>query len=149
MSQYYGVLFIIVLVGVSGAIAYIGDLVGRRMGRKRLTLFGLRPRHTAIVISVISGMLITILTLALAMALSENVRIGFISVGQLRAETRNLRSQEGSLKREVTNLSRVIKEGQEKLGKTQTDLQKAQDEFKGAQESATTAQRGWQSVSLK
>ncbi len=130
MGKYYGILFIIVLIGMSGAIAYVGDLVGRRMGRKRLSLFGLRPRYTAIVISVICGMLITIVTLALAMALSENVRIGFISVGQLRTETKNLRGEKGRLDREVASLLRGGKVAKEELGKTQRDLNEAENSLK-------------------
>lgn len=52
-----------VFVGVCGFIAYWGDILGRRMGKRRLTLFGLRPRYTAIVTTTITGMLIAILTI--------------------------------------------------------------------------------------
>ncbi len=60
----YSIFFAIVLVLVSGFIAYFGDLLGRRMGKKRLTLFGLRPRHTAIVVTTITGMIIAGLAIA-------------------------------------------------------------------------------------
>jgi len=109
----YGVLLIIALVIVSGVIAYVGDIVGRRMGRKRLSLFGMRPRHTAIVISVVSGMLITIFTLGAAMALSENVRLGFLRVSQLRSELRELRSTRGRLTEETKTLGARAKELEE------------------------------------
>ena len=59
----YSIFFAIVLVLVSGFIAYFGDLLGRRMGKKRLTLFGLRPRHTAIGVTTITGMIIAALAL--------------------------------------------------------------------------------------
>ncbi|NIO64040.1 MAG: DUF3084 domain-containing protein, partial [Gammaproteobacteria bacterium] len=67
MAGFSGILLIVALVLVSGLIAYIGDIVGRRMGRKRLSLFGMRPRHTAIAVSVAAGMLITVITLLVAM----------------------------------------------------------------------------------
>lgn len=66
----YTILFIIALILVSGFIAYFGDLLGRRMGKKRLTLWTLRPRHTAIIVTTITGMLIS--TLALFALVSVN-----------------------------------------------------------------------------
>jgi multidrug efflux pump subunit AcrA (membrane-fusion protein) len=69
----------LIIVLVSGLIAYVGDLVGRKMGRKRLTLLGLRPRHTAIVISVGAGMLIAILTLLTMLAVNKGIRDAFFT----------------------------------------------------------------------
>jgi len=39
----YGFTLILTLVVVGGVIAYIGDRLGMNVGRKKLTLFGLRP----------------------------------------------------------------------------------------------------------
>ena len=93
MGSFYGIALIIVLVLASGLIAYLGDIVGRRMGRKRLTLWGLRPRHTAIIISVVAGMCITVGTLAAAMAVSIDVREGLTQVGQMRQERKQLQKE--------------------------------------------------------
>lgn len=68
----------LLIVVVSGLVAYVGDWIGRKMGRKRLSLLGLRPRYTAIVISVAAGMLIAILTLTTAFITSQNIRDSFI-----------------------------------------------------------------------
>ena len=54
----YGVYLIVVLVLVGGAIAYIGDRIGRSVGRRRLTIFGLRPKHTSVMITVLTGLCI-------------------------------------------------------------------------------------------
>ncbi|MGB4529751.1 MAG: DUF3084 domain-containing protein, partial [Bacillota bacterium] len=50
----YGAALIILLILLGGVIAYVGDVVGRRVGRQRLTLFGLRPKHTSVVVAVIT-----------------------------------------------------------------------------------------------
>jgi len=97
VARFYGILLIIALVIMSGVIAYVGDIVGRRMGRKRLSIFGLRPRHTAIVISVVAGMLITIVTLGAAMVVSKDVQDGFLRVAQMRQEQRALTQRLSSL----------------------------------------------------
>lgn len=64
MATFFGVLLLLV---VAGTIAYTGDLIGRRLGKKRLTIFGLRPRHTAVLLTIISGGLIALLTFVAAL----------------------------------------------------------------------------------
>jgi uncharacterized protein YlxW (UPF0749 family) len=146
LAGFYGIFLIIALVLVSGVIAYVGDIVGRRMGRKRLSLFGLRPRHTAIVISVVSGMLITIFTLGAALLINENVRVGFLSVDRLRAELKQLRPEHGRLKKEIEALTARGKELEQEreeadaeiarqrgeLGKTKKLLARAGEDLKQA-----------------
>lgn len=49
----YGIFLIIVLVITGGAIAFIGDKLGSKVGKKRLSIFGLRPKHTSILVTII------------------------------------------------------------------------------------------------
>ena len=44
MGTVGGIAIVIGLTLIAGLIAYIGDRVGHQVGRKRLTLFGLRPK---------------------------------------------------------------------------------------------------------
>lgn len=68
------VLALAIFVGVCGFIAYVGDILGRRMGKRRLSLFGLRPRYTAIVSTTITGMLIAVFTIAVMTSVSDDVK---------------------------------------------------------------------------
>ena len=52
-------ILIFVLIVISGLIAVAGDWVGLKIGKKRITIFGLRPHYTAIFITIITGILIT------------------------------------------------------------------------------------------
>ena len=52
-------MLIVVLVLTGGVIAFIGDRLGSKVGKKKLSLFGLRPRHTSILVTIITGILIT------------------------------------------------------------------------------------------
>ena len=65
-----GVLLIPLLISLSGAIALVGNAVGRNIGRRRLSLVGLRPRYTAQIVTVVTGMLITIVTLIVVLLIS-------------------------------------------------------------------------------
>src|SRR3712207_8674593 len=49
---------ILLLLALCGFIAYIGDLLGRRLGKQRLSVFGMRPKHTAILLTIVTGALI-------------------------------------------------------------------------------------------
>jgi uncharacterized protein (DUF3084 family) len=104
LANFYGILLIGTLVVASGVIAYVGDIVGRRMGRKRLSLFGLRPRHTAIAISVVAGMLITMFTLAVAMLASQDVRQGLLNVVEMRRQQADLGRKLSDMKERVAYL---------------------------------------------
>ncbi len=85
----------LLIVLVSGLIAYVGDLIGRKMGRKRLTLLGLRPRHTAIVISVSMGMFIAALTLVATFAVSASIReIFYTPISIVRDKLAQLKSEQ-------------------------------------------------------
>ena len=51
---------ILTLVLLSGVLAYLGDVLGMRIGKRRISLFGLRPRDTSRVITAFTGILISI-----------------------------------------------------------------------------------------
>ena len=88
-----GAFLIPILILVSGAIALAGNAVGRGIGRRRLSLFGLRPRHTAQVITVITGVLITVTTLLAVLALSREARVALFRLNEVLRETRRLESE--------------------------------------------------------
>lgn len=69
----YGVLLIAVLIITGGAIAFIGDRLGTKIG-KRGCLYSDSGPHTSIVITIFTGICITTLTFGVMAAASENVR---------------------------------------------------------------------------
>ncbi|HUT73701.1 MAG TPA: DUF3084 domain-containing protein [Armatimonadota bacterium] len=111
----YGVFLIAALIVVSGVIAYVGDIIGRRMGRRRLTLFHLRPRHTAVAISVFAGMLIAAFTLTSAMLVSQNVRDAFLHVAAMRRENLQLERTARELEARAVRVQRRLDDAQGRL----------------------------------
>ena len=79
-----GIFLITVLVITGGAIAFIGDRLGTKIGKKRLSIFGLRPRHTSIIITIFTGIVITTLTFGVMAAASENVRTALFGMEKLK-----------------------------------------------------------------
>lgn len=88
-----GIVLIPVLVLISGAIALIGNRIGREIGRRRLSLFGLRPRYTAQIITISSGVLITATTLIVVLLISQEARVALFRLNEVLTETKRLESE--------------------------------------------------------
>ena len=120
--MFYAVIFVVVLVAVSGAIAYIGDVMGRRMGKRRLSLFGLRPRHTAIVVTTITGMIIAALTLATLLGLNHQVRWAMLKGQIILKRNAELRKDNERLNVTQGKLTMRLASTEKELRDTKTDL---------------------------
>jgi len=99
-----GVLLILYMLVVSGLIAVVGDRVGYRIGKKRLTWFNLRPRHTAILVAVVTGVSISALTLGTLLLLNRSLSEALFSytnqIAQAEQELRALNRQKALLEAE-------------------------------------------------
>ena len=80
-----GIYLILVMIVTGGAIAFIGDKLGTKVGKKRLSIFGLRPRHTSMIVTVLTGSLITALSIGFMALISQNVRTALFGMDELRA----------------------------------------------------------------
>src|SRR5256885_6931437 len=105
MGTVLGLLF---LLAVSGFIAYTGDLLGRRFGKKRLTAFGLRPKHTAILFTIVSGVFIAVLTLGTAFGISPTVRQALTQGEALVRRNSRLRHSIRALSGQVGGLTATL-----------------------------------------
>lgn len=96
-----GGLLIVLIALIAGVIAYIGDRVGHQVGRKRLTLFGLRPKYTSTIVAVGTGMLIALSVTVIAIVASNLVRTAFFRLGQINAQISALEAEQLALKKEI------------------------------------------------
>lgn len=85
-SAWQNVVGLAIFVIMCGFIAYAGDLLGRRMGKHRLSIMGLRPRHTAIVMTTVTGMLIAAITMSTMAIFSQRIRLLFLHGLQIASE---------------------------------------------------------------
>jgi hypothetical protein len=88
-----GILLIILLIILSGFIAYLGDQIGMKVGKKRLSLFGLRPKYTSIVITVITGVLIATLSISILMLVYTELRETIFNIKDVLARLNTLNHQ--------------------------------------------------------
>lgn len=120
---------IFILVAVSGLIAYLGDLIGRRIGKKRLTIFNLRPRYTAIIITISSGILIAIFTFITLLLISQNARDALFNLGKIKEKSRTLEEKYFAQKKLLDEKLLEIKEENKKLVFLEEDLKKINIEY--------------------
>ncbi|AIE85593.1 DUF3084 domain-containing protein [Fimbriimonas ginsengisoli] len=66
--------FLILIVLMSGAIAVLADDLGRRLGKKRLHVRGLRPKRVAQIGTALAGVLVSLVTILIVAAGSSGVR---------------------------------------------------------------------------
>jgi Protein of unknown function (DUF3084) len=96
-----GIALVLGITIVAGGIAYIGDRVGHQVGRKRLTLFGLRPKYTSTIVAVATGMLIALSVTLVALVASQQVRTAFFRLGQINARINDLQAQAIATQKEL------------------------------------------------
>lgn len=99
------VVFIVVLAGV---IAYIGDRVGHQVGRKRLTLFNIRPRYTSTIIAVATGMIIALIVTLAAIFASNQVQTAFFHLNEINNEIAKAQARAAQLEQKVNNSPVVV-----------------------------------------
>jgi len=125
-----GIYLILVMIVTGGAIAFIGDKLGTKIGKKRLSILGLRPRHTSMIVTVVTGCLITGLSIGFMALISENVRTALFGMEELR-QTMDLTLKE--LDEATENLSLA----QSEFEKANSNLRESKEEIlslKGEQE---------------
>ena len=97
----YGLVLIAIIAVMGGAIAYIGDKLGTKVGKKKLTIFGLRPKHTSILVTIITGILISASTLGILTISSQDVRTALFGMEALKNELTQLSIQAAQQNKEL------------------------------------------------
>jgi len=87
----YTVKLFAILAIVGGAIAWLGDVVGARLGKKRSSLFGLRPRQTARLVAVVIGAALPLGGLLVATVASEYAHKAVFEMEQLLSSVEDLK----------------------------------------------------------
>jgi predicted nuclease with TOPRIM domain len=139
----YGVALIVVLAIAGGVIAYAGDRIGMKVGRKRLSVFGLRPKYTSIIITVITGVVIAGCSILLLSLASENVRKALFQIREIqetlfttqndleakRAEAEMLSKQVGEITGEYEELKARFDEANRELERVSGERTRAVGEL--------------------
>ncbi len=130
-------LIFLLLVPVSGFVAWAGDRIGHKIGKRRHSLLGLRPRHTATLMTVFAGMAIALFSFGLMYASVPTFRRVLTDGATLYATNR-------LLKRENKTLQGGVAAQQVAAARLNGEVEQARrgrEAAVAAQKSALTAQK--------
>lgn len=119
-SAYILILAILVL---GGLLATLGDRLGTKVGKARLSLFKLRPKQTATVVTIITGTIISASTLGILFATSKSLRVGIFQLDEKLRELRQAREELTEVTLQKTQVEKQLAQAE----KEQTQAQKKLD----------------------
>lgn len=120
MTSAYVLIAAVLVLG--GLLAALGDRLGSKIGKARLRLFNLRPKQTAVLVTILTGTAIAGSTLGILFATSESLRKGIFRLDEYLNQ---LRQTQKELNRAMKERDRVEAQKQE----VETELQRAQREL--------------------
>ncbi len=123
--------FLILMVLIGGIVALLADNLGRKIGKKRLKIHHrIRPRHTATLFVVGSGLLIPLLTVFTVAALSSDVRTWLTEGEQAIQDVKSLSSQKATLNKQISDQKTTLTDVNQKLLVKNSELAKRESELR-------------------
>jgi hypothetical protein len=107
-----GIVLVFLIVLVAGLIAYVGDRVGHQVGRKRLTLFGLRPKYTSTLVAIGTGMTIAFVATVIPLLTTPLARDAFFHLSEINNRVNELQARADALEKQVRENNVVVNRGE-------------------------------------
>ncbi|MFK8181785.1 MAG: DUF3084 domain-containing protein [Phormidesmis sp.] len=127
-----GFVLLFAVACLGGVIATVGDRIGMKVGKSRLSLFNLRPRQTATVVSVATGMVASFSTLMLMIALDSQLRKGLFELDEIQdnlalaqSDLEETREQRDQVEQTLEESTLLKEEAQSRLLEINESLQTA------------------------
>ena len=130
MTSAYILIAAILLLG--GLIAALGDRLGTKVGKARLRLFNLRPRQTAIVVTILTGTMIAASTLGILFALSDSLRQGVFELDQILKKRREVQGELDKVTKEKKQVEKELSEAKTEQAEVQRRLDRTNRNFEQA-----------------
>ena len=118
MTAWLKILLVLILGGI---LSTLGDRLGTKVGKARLSIFKLRPKSTAVLITVFTGSIISAISFATMVVFDRDLRVGLFQLEDIREK---IIESEKELKKLEKNLyafrsgNVVISSGQTLVTKT-------------------------------
>lgn len=145
-----GLVLIAAVLVLGGVLATAGDRIGMRVGKARLSLFNLRPRQTATLVTIMTGGLISATTLGILFAVSDQLRTGVFELQEIqddlataRIDVANARAEKGQIEdeldeaiseqaaaqRRLEQINQSLEAAVDRQARTEAQLDQAQDQL--------------------
>lgn len=118
-----GIRLMIIMALVGGIIAYIADKMGTKIGKKKMTIFGLRPKHTSILLTVLSGMLISLVSIGVVSVSSESARMSLFGMEKIQKELKALNLEKDKAEGALSDAKANVAKQNEKIAALDKEIQ--------------------------
>lgn len=123
----YGIILILIIAITGGLVAFVGDKIGSKIGKKRIRLFGMRPHQTSVAITIVTGTFIAVATIMTAAVLSDNVRTALFGMQEIEMKIDNLNQELIQKTREITINRDILESKNKELTSLQDEIDIVQD----------------------
>ncbi|MBF2097997.1 MAG: DUF3084 domain-containing protein [Gloeomargaritaceae cyanobacterium C42_A2020_066] len=144
-----GYTLVIAILLLGGVIATLGDRIGSKVGKARLSLFKMRPKNTAVLVTVLTGGLISASTLGILLASDRQLRDGLFRLQQIQDELKDVQAQKGQARQELEQARGQLVAAQSQLTRTRQDLREAETKVTQIQAALSQAERNYQAAQAK
>jgi uncharacterized protein (DUF3084 family) len=135
----FGIRLMFLLAVMGGIIAFIADKLGSKIGKKKLSVFGLRPHDTSVLLTVLSGVLISLFSVGILAISSESARTALFGMEKLQKELSRLTTEKTAAEKEYDKAMSVLKEKNEAIADLDKKIQDANQAKSAAEEGLKNA----------
>ncbi|MBE9179759.1 DUF3084 domain-containing protein [Oculatella sp. LEGE 06141] len=132
-----GLVLIAAILVLGGVIATVGDRVGMRVGKARLSLFNLRPRKTATLVNILTGSIISAITFAILFAVDDQLRTGVFELEEIQSDLDTARTELQEATREKRQIGRELNQATAQQNQAQRRLRQINRSLNSAIERQT------------
>jgi uncharacterized protein (DUF3084 family) len=135
-----GLVLIAAILVLGGVIATVGDRLGMRVGKARLSLFNMRPRKTATLINILTGGIISAITFAILFAVDDQLRTGVFELEEIQDDLEQARQDLQETNREKRQIGRELNQATAQQRNAQRRLRQINRSLDNAVERQTQAE---------
>jgi uncharacterized protein (DUF3084 family) len=137
-----GYILIAAILILGGVIATVGDRIGTRVGKARLSLFNLRPKNTAVLITILTGTLVSASTLGILFAADDGLRTGVFELENIQKDLRRKREQLNTTAKQLEDTKGELEQARKEQKTQENRLQQTNQSLReaNAKQQATQTQ---------
>jgi uncharacterized protein (DUF3084 family) len=133
---------VIMIAAISATMSYVGDILGKKIGKKRISILHLRPRYTSTVITIFTGIAVAILTLIAAAYSSDSVKMAIFGPNIMARRMTELTNEVRVRRSELDDMTLDLVAAQGELSSIRAEKQAAEEAIASLREETASLKRG-------
>ena len=139
----FGIRLMFLLAVMGGIIAFIADKMGSKIGKKKLSVFGLRPHDTSVLLTVLSGVAISLLSVGILAISSESARTALFGMEKLQKDLSRLTTEKSTAEQIMKEL---LVAAESRLNNANASLNEVRGQYQATQGALVNARNEVQSL---